>query len=115
MRAFPLLFGAVRHMRLIGEDDRHKALRARNETRLAALKATNRLYEVKREPTPAECYSSARNITTAEYTQHLNIGITNTTERQRAAAYNAGNGYQAGSALASILGVSFNDWFDDRR
>lgn len=47
---WPLLFGAVRHCRLIGEDPRHKALCARNEERLAALKAANRLYEVKSEP-----------------------------------------------------------------
>lgn len=51
MLKFPLLFGAVRHMRLIGEDPKHKALRARNEARLAALKASHRLYEDKREST----------------------------------------------------------------
>lgn len=43
------LFGAIRHMKNIGEDPRHQALRERNEARLAALKASNRLYEPKEE------------------------------------------------------------------
>jgi len=50
---FPLLFGSVRHMKLIGEDPEFKALRRRNEQRLAALKANHRLYEDKREPAAA--------------------------------------------------------------
>lgn len=43
------LFGSIRHMKNIGEDPRHQALRERNEARLAALKASNRLYEPKEE------------------------------------------------------------------
>lgn len=53
MLKFPLCFGAVRHCKLIGEADEHKALRHRNEQRLAALKKSNRLYEDKRESTSA--------------------------------------------------------------
>lgn len=45
MIKFSLCFGAVRQMKLVGEDPQHKALRARNEARLAALKKANRLTE----------------------------------------------------------------------
>lgn len=63
MRDFRMLFGATRHMARIGEDEKHKELRARNEARLAALKASNRLYEDKSESTssrhPASNYTAA--------------------------------------------------------
>jgi hypothetical protein len=38
-------YGPVRHMKRIGELEEHKALRERNERRLAALKSSNRLTE----------------------------------------------------------------------
>lgn len=105
MRAFPLLFGAVRHMKLIGQDVEHKALRARNEARLAALKSANRLYEVKCEPTAAEraYLASLRNSTPAE---RAAAGWYNL----QCAGLNAGNGYEAGSALANILGITHGEW-----
>lgn len=53
MLKFPFLRGAVRHCKLIGEDPEFKALRARNESRLAALKASNRRTEDKSESTAA--------------------------------------------------------------
>lgn len=45
MRKFPLCFGFVLLMKLIGDDPEFQALRARNEARLAALKKANRLTE----------------------------------------------------------------------
>lgn len=92
MIKFPLLFGAIRHMKLVGEDPQHRALRYRNEQRLAALKAANRLYEVKSEqPTSA---------------RHPATNVYGTTDFLKLAYYQRGTGYEAGSALAGILGVS---------
>jgi hypothetical protein len=45
------LRGAVRHMKRIGDHPSHKELRARNEARLAALKAQRKLTEEKDETT----------------------------------------------------------------
>jgi hypothetical protein len=41
--------GPVRHMFRIGQLEEHKALRERNEARLAALKANRRNYEQEHE------------------------------------------------------------------
>jgi hypothetical protein len=118
MRAFPLLFGAVRHCKLIGQDESHKALRARNEARLAALKSANRLYEVKREPTAAEraYIAGFRNTTYAERAAAgwYDLQCTGSNAEQQRACYNAGNGYEAGSALATIFGTTRDDWFGQR-
>lgn len=68
---FPLLRGAIRHMKLIGTDPDHKALRHRNEARLEALKAAHRLYEDKNHESVASRdfrseYNNQRNSTFAE-------------------------------------------------
>ena len=88
MNPFPFLFGSIRHMKLIGEDPEFKALRKRNERRLAALKAANRLYEVKSERT-AHCSTDAYFNAASNWHSGLN----------------AQHGYQAGSALGSIFGI----------
>lgn len=98
MNPFPFLFGSIRHMKLIGEDPEFKALRTRNERRLAALKAANRLYEVKSERT-ANCSTGSTDPYISAYNHWF--GLSN----------NASNGYQAGSALGRILGI---DGWDDR-
>lgn len=51
---FKMMRGPVRHMKLIGQHEVHRGLRARNETRLVALKSRNMLYEREHEK-PAEC------------------------------------------------------------
>jgi hypothetical protein len=103
MRAFPLLFGAVRHMRLIGEDQRHKALRARNEQRLAALKAANRLYEDKRERTSD--ITSADTGNNAFITQ---LGARNAYNDPGFNPYVARDGYTP-IAFAQYFGLSSTD------
>ena len=89
------IFGSIRHMKRIGDDPAHRALRYRNEQRLAALKASNRLYEDKRESTPAwNCCSD-----NLQYQNQLNVIYGSSTY-----------GYCPGSALGSILGANlFNN------
>jgi|SRR6185437_6146440 len=95
---FAFLRGPIRHMKLIGQAEEHKALRARNEARLAALKAANRLYEDKRER-PANHAASAIAIQSIQ-------SIYNNAAAQQQYPGIAGNGYAPGSALSNILGVS---------
>lgn len=94
MRDFRMVFGSVRHMMLIGTDPRHQAIRRRNEQRLAALKASNRLYEAKSEPSPT------RNLTPAE------LGYI-----QSACNVSAADQQWSGSQLWGIGGLGI---FDDR-
>jgi hypothetical protein len=49
---FKLMRGPVRHMKLIGQHEEHKALRLRNELRLSALRQRNMLYEREYEKPP---------------------------------------------------------------
>lgn len=74
MLKFPLCFGAVRHCKLIGEADEHKALRHRNEQRLVALKKSNRLYEDKRESTPARNQPSPDALANNAYVPGVALG-----------------------------------------
>lgn len=102
---FAFLRGPIRHMKLIGQAEEHKALRARNEARLAALKAANRLYEDKRErPANHESiYANlARNLTDAD---RAAIARAQQQYYNRAAQL-AGDGCAPGNSLANILGVS---------
>lgn len=79
MIKFSLCFGAVRQMKLVGEDPRYKALRVRNEARLAALKKANRLTEdrnVKSTSTGsseqlAAYYCAQQQFQPSNYGQHL--------------------------------------------
>jgi hypothetical protein len=50
MKATRNVFDIVRHMVRIGEHPEHKALRERNEARLAELKRSKSLYETQRRP-----------------------------------------------------------------
>ena len=94
---------SLRHIiKCIGDDPRHKALRHRNEQRLAALKASNRLYEDKRESV-ASGNCPAASSANFEYQRALNTFYNQTTA-------NLGN-YTPGAALGSILGSNF---FNDR-
>jgi hypothetical protein len=104
MIKFPLLRGAVRHCKLIGEDETYRALRERNEMRLAALKASGQLYEKKDESATARSraeYLSARNTSWLERAGYFQCHADLQSERP----YNsgAGIGYEAGSALATIF------------
>ncbi len=58
---FPFVVGhaPVHHCKLIGQHEDYRALRRRTEQRLAALKASNRLYEDKNEPATARSCASA--------------------------------------------------------
>lgn len=109
---FAFLRGPIRHMKLIGQAEEHKALRARNEARLAALKAANRLYEDKRER-PANHESSranlARNLTDAERAAIARDQqrYYNSASASASAAQLAGNGYApVGNAFTNVLGIS---------
>jgi hypothetical protein len=94
MLRWPLCFGAVRHMKLIGDDPHFQALRYRNEQRLAALKASHRLYEEKREPT------------SVEPTPFTNFDLASIqTAYNNAVAQQQYAGYVPGSALGQILGL----------
>lgn len=81
----------VHHCKLIGTDPRHKAMLRRNEERLAALKSAKRLTEAKIEPIATGCRAVFPS------------------------AYNNAQPYQAGSALACILGLSSTDKWDQLR
>lgn len=58
--AFAALRGPVRHMKLIGQHQDHKALRARNEQRLKQLKERGKLFEEDHEK-PSNCHFNRNN------------------------------------------------------
>jgi hypothetical protein len=101
MRDFRMLFGAVRHMARIGEDSSFKALRQRNEDRLAALKAAHRLTEDKNAKPVASGGSSLANITTKQLID-LQLGAINCPSAA----------YATGSALC-FAGRRESGFFDD--
>jgi len=108
MLKLPLL-GAIRHMKLIGDHHDHKALRQRNEQRLAALKAGHRLTEEQHAKPP-----SARYITCAERAEFdkRRAELRSDTERAIFAGFTNGQaqyaalgnyGYVPGCALDQLL------------
>lgn len=55
---FKMMRGPIRHMKLIGQHEEHKAVRQRVEERLAALRQRGMLYEREHEK-PAKLHLNA--------------------------------------------------------
>lgn len=103
-------YGPIRHMKRIGEIEDHKALRQRNEKRLAALKAANRLTEAAHvKPTSARYLTCAERAAIAVKQSELHSSIQQSAffgaASQQLATIFGGTGYSPGSSLARALGI----------
>lgn len=103
MIKFPLLFGSVRHMKLVGQDPRHADLRYRNEARLKALKASGKLYEDK----------DVKNER-ADYAAALAAGAANCTadELAKLGAQQHAGPSAAGFYSGTLTGLGIGWWHD---